>query len=144
MIDSGEQYYAPGVMDYLNGYPAFRNTGGGTINNSFYSARIAALAHTCDPDYGDSFTGTVNRMIEKAGISKEEFDELIKPVIQVTWPRFTRKYRGKVTMEMAQAFLKFIEPFWCEFKCIRSTGYVDNLLRQASCLIDDEDDMFDI
>ena len=30
MIDSGEQYYAPGVMDYLNGYPAFR-TNGGTI-----------------------------------------------------------------------------------------------------------------
>lgn len=144
MIDSGEEYYAPGVMDYLNGYPAFRNTSGGTINNSFYSAHVAALTHTCDPDYGDSFTRTVNHMINKVGISKEEFDELIKPVIQVTWPRYTRKYRGKVTMEMAQAFLKFIEPFWREFKGIRSTGYVDNLLRQASFLIDDEDDMFDI
>lgn len=69
MIDSGEQYYAPGVMDYLNGYPVFR-ANGGTINNSFYSARIVALAHTCDPDYVDSFTGTVNRMIGKVGISK--------------------------------------------------------------------------
>lgn len=142
MIDSGEQYYAAGVMDYLNGYPAFR-TDVGTIDCAFYGARVAALAHTCDPDYGDSFTGTVNRMIEKAGISKEEFDELIKPVIQVTWPRYTRKYHGKVTMEMAQAFLEFIEPFWCEFKGIRSTGYVDDLLMRASCLIDDEDDMFD-
>ena len=143
MIDSGERYYATGVMDYLNGYPAFR-TDVGTIDNAFYGAHVAALAHACDPDYGDSFTGTVNRMIEKAGISKEEFDELIKPVIQVTWPRYTRKYHGTVTMEMARAFLEFIEPFWCEFKGIRSTGYVDNLLGQASCLIDDEDDMFDI
>lgn len=139
MIDSGEQYYAPGVMDYLNGYPAFR-TSGGTINNSFYSARIAALAHTCDPDYGDSFTGTVNRMIDKAGISKEEFDELIKPVIQVTWPRYNRKYRGKVTMEMAQAFLRFIEPYWCEYKGIRSTGYI----KADNSVILDDDDMFDI
>lgn len=28
-------------------------------------------------------------------------------------------------MEMGQAFLKFIEPFWFEFKGIRSTGYVE-------------------
>ena len=74
MIDSGAQFYASGVMDYLNGYPAFRNTGGGTINNSFYSACIKSLAHTCDPNYGDSFTGTVNHMIDKAGISKEEMN----------------------------------------------------------------------
>lgn len=144
MIDCGEHYYAPGVMDYLNGYPAFITNGSGTINNGFYNACVSALVHTCDPDYGDPHTRTVNRMIEKAGISKDEFDELIKPVILVTWPRFDRKYRGKVTMEMAQAFLKFIEPFWCEYKGIRSTGYVDNLLRQASLLIDDDDEIFDI
>lgn len=68
MVDGGGRYYAPGVMDYLNGYPVFR-ANGGTINNSFYSARIAALAHTCDPDYGDSFTGTVDGTIGEAARS---------------------------------------------------------------------------
>lgn len=138
MIDCGERYYAPGVMDYLNGYPAFKNTGGGTIHNSFYSECIKYLAHTCDPNYGDKFTRKVNGMIAEAGISKEEFNNLIKPVIQVTWPCFHRQYNGKVTMEMAQAFLKFIEPYWCNFKCIRSTGYI----KVEKSVILDDDDMF--
>lgn len=141
MINNGDEFYAPGVMDYLNDYPAFR-TNSGTIDSAFYHDCIAALAYTCDPNYGVSFTKRIDSMIDEAGISKKEFDELIKPVIQVTWPCNDRKYRRKITMEMAEAFLKFIEPFWCEFKGIESTGYIDNLLPASYLMIDDDDNMF--
>lgn len=147
MIDDNTYKYKPGVTHYLNGYPAFMTVGAATIDQAFYNRYMKHLVYYVDPRYASLTTEgerIVKEWIDSSGFTTEEFSDYVKPVIQMVWARGNSLYHGKVTMEMAQAFLMFIEPYWCNFKNIRSTGYVDNLLRQASCLIDDDDEIFDI
>ena len=143
MIHFNLNKYEPGVVEYLNGYPAFRTVGSATIDGGFYSRYIKYLAYYSDPNFNlcnAECERIVKDLIDRSEFTEEEFSEYIKPVIQQAWAcAGSSLFRGKVTMEMAQAFLRFIEPYWCEYKGIRSTGYIkaDN-----SIILDD--DMFDI
>ena len=138
-------WFEPGVVDYLNGYPAFKTVGASTINTGFYKNYIRYLAYFVDSRYitdisDESIKRRVEESIAKTGFSLAEFTEYIKPVVQVVWPQGNPLYHGKVTMEMAEKFLQFIEPLWCEYNGIRSTGYIKN----NDVILDDDDELFDI
>lgn len=144
MIDHMLIKYEPGVVKYLNGYPAFKTYGGLTIDSIFYNSYIRYLAYFVDPRYDsiprDRVRKRAEELIAKSGFSLAEFTEYIKPLIQVAWGYMDTLYDGKVTMEMAEKFLQFIEPLWCECKRIKSTGYIKN----NDVILNDDDELFDI
>ena len=144
MINDNTYKYELGVVNYLNGYPAFMTgTSAATINNAFYNRYMKHLVYYADPSY-NSLTADGRRLvkewIDNSGFTDKEYADYVEPVIQKTWARGRSLYAGKITMEMAQAFLRFIEPYWCKFKNISSTGYI----KDNSVILNDEDEMFDI
>lgn len=138
------------IADYLNGYPAFDNGDreGCIIDQHFFGDWFdengfdlmvgRERRHPVDPEY-----------LEACGLSEQEMQNLVIPAILGVWHFDEDEVPAevtlpeKVTMEMAEALLRYIEPAWCRFKGIDHTGYpMGGNLDLAAYLIDD--DMLDI
>jgi hypothetical protein len=125
------------VADYINGYPAFK-CGNGVIDGRFFSEWFSENGY--DKVLYDTQRVDM-KYLEFTGLTKDEFEHSVKPAINTCW-NIRGDYRP-VTMQMAEMMLMYIEPAWCKFKGIDSTGYLSNTgLYTASELLDD--DMLDI
>ena len=112
MIGAEKILFSKDAREYLNSYPAYQESTWGLMDNEFYGHFV--------------FTW----------LDGEK---------QVTDPNDCRtKYRNCVrgetdipfTMSDAEEFLKWLDPMWCEYKGIESTGF----FAQDSVTLDDEDD----
>ena len=128
------------VKDYLNGYPAFSEEvcHGCVIEPEFFGNVfrhhvVDAVKHGTDPKPED---------LESAGMTLDEFNQYVRPAIMTCWYMGDR--RVKIDMKMAEMLLRYIEPLWCTYMQIDSTGYVrrNSRLMTAAELLDD--DMMDI
>ena len=105
------RYLPRNVVNYINTYPAFEKDNGGIIDSDFWAWGF-------------------NKLQLKS--LNEAFDRISRAI----WHCSIYK---EATMEEAKEFLKTIEPYWCEFKEISSTGFFGDELETF-----DEDDMLDI
>ena len=139
MVKPWTDHISKDVAEYLNGYPAF-NSENGIINGWFFQEWFSRNGYNVvdeaypngvlDPEY-----------LGSTGLSEPEFWDFVAPAINTVW--IINGDSQPVTMDMAEKLLRYIEPAWCRFKGIDSTGYLsNNSLMTASELLDD--DMLDI
>lgn len=109
------------VIDYLNTYPAFKETHGERINDEFFDQYIsdAMVAVTVDHDHNKVF-------------ANEPENQPLANYCSVIW------CFDSYTMDMgdAEELLRWMEPRWCEFKGIGSSGF----FHDDSVTLDDEED----
>lgn len=109
------------VVDYLNTYPAFRETDGERINDPFYDQYVSDVMAEVYVDHER------NRVI-----TNEPENQPLADYCSAIW-----SLDGyMMNMEEAEALLRWMEPRWCEFKGIDSSGFFhDDLVT----LTEDED-----
>lgn len=109
------------VIDYLNSYPAFRETRSEQINNRFFDEYISDVM----------INVTVDRAANRAYADVPE-NQPLADYCGVVWELDGR------TMDMAaaEALLRWMEPRWCEFKGIDSSGF----FHDDSVILDEEED----
>lgn len=108
------------VIDYLNSYPAFRETRGEQINNRFFCGYISDVM----------IKVTVDRAANRAYADVPE-NQPLADYRSVVWEL------DCCTMDMAaEALLRWMEPRWREFKGIDSSGF----FHDDSVFLDDEED----
>lgn len=139
--------------DYINNYPAFLNTRGYFINNDFYNnwydanAEFLATYYNLVDGDGDDLAEireAKKRLKEylqnRVHMTLNEFETYVLPVIEAACSYDGSDYYHSINMKKAEYFLRYIEPAWCDFKGIDSTGYlpVNELERAAELLSDTE------
>ena len=109
------------VIDYLNTYPAFNQTRGERINNEFFDQYIsdAMTMVTVDHDRNRVF-------------AEESENQPLANYCSAIWG--IDGYM--MTMGEAEDLLRWMEPRWCEFKGIDSSGF----FHEDSVTLDDEED----
>ena len=109
------------VIEYLNTYPAFRETHGERINYLFFDQCISDIMVnvTVDPEKNRAF----------ADVSE---NQPLANYCNVIW-----NIDG-YTMDMgaAEELLRWMEPIWCEFRGIDSSGF----FHDDTVTLDDEED----
>lgn len=109
------------VIDYLNTYPAFNQTRGERINDDFFDQYISAvmIATTVDHDRNKVF-------------ANEPENQPLANYCSVIWGF------DSYTMDMgaAEELLRWMEPRWCEFNGIDSSGFFHE---DSVTLCEDED-----
>lgn len=110
------------VIDYLNSYPAFRETRGERINNRFFGEYISDVM----------INVTVDHAANRAYADVPENQPLADYCSVVIWEL------DGCTMDMAaaEALLRWMEPRWREFKGIDSSGF----FHDDSVILGDEED----
>lgn len=144
--------------DYINNYPAFLNCYGYFINNDFYNdwydynAEFLCTYYNLgndDPQYADELAEikeAKKRLKEylenRVHMTLSDFETYVLPVIAATSSYDGPEYYHSIDMKKAEYFLRYIEPAWCDFKGIDSTGYLpaNELERAAELLSDTEFD----
>lgn len=109
------------VIDYLNTYPAFNQTWGERINDEFFGQYIsdAMTMVTVDHDHNRVF-------------AEESENQPLANYCSAIWG--IDGYM--MTMGEAEDLLRWMEPRWCEFKGIGSSGF----FHDDSVTLDDEED----
>lgn len=109
------------VIDYLNTYPAFNQTRGERINGEFFDQYIsdAMTMVTVDHDRNRVF-------------AEESENQPLANYCSAIWG--IDGYM--MTMGEAEDLLRWMEPRWCEFKGIDSSGFFPD----DSVTLDDEED----
>lgn len=109
------------IIDYLNSYPAFRETRGERINDRFFSDYISDVM----------INVTVDHAANRAYADVSE-NQPLADYCSVIWEL------DGYTMDMvaAEDLLRWMEPRWCEFKGINSSGF----FHDDSVTLDDEED----
>lgn len=109
------------VIDYLNSYPAFRETRGEQINSRFFDEYISDVM----------INVTVDRAANRTYADVPE-NQPLADYCGVVWEL------GGCTMDMAaaEALLRWMEPRWSEFKGIDGSGF----FHDDSVVLDDEED----
>ena len=110
------------VINYLNTYPAFSMTHGERINDEFFDQYIsdAMVAVTVDHDRNRAF-------------ADEPENQPLANYCSAIWGLDSYM----MTMGEAEELLRWIEPRWCEFKEIDSSGFFHE---DSVTLGEDEDD----
>ncbi len=110
------------VVSYLNTYPAFMETDGERINDDFYDQYVFDVLMT-----------KVNVVHDKNRVfANEQENQPLADYCSAIWsmPGYM------MNMKEAEALLRWMEPRWCEFKEIESSGFFqDDLVT----LTEDED-----
>ena len=109
------------VIDYLNTYPAFSETHGERINDMFFNDYISDVM----------LTVVVNREKGRA-FAEDSSNQPLADYCSVIWEL------DGYTMDMgaAEDLLRWMEPRWCEFKGIESSGF----FHDDTVTLDDEED----
>lgn len=138
------------TQDYINNYPAFLNTNGYFINNGFYHAWYDENAEFLGTYYNLPRVDIINEakkrlkdyLENRVHMTLNEFETYVLPVILATCSNDRPEYYHSINMKKAECFLRYIEPAWCDYKGIDSTGYlpVNELERAAELLSDSEFD----
>lgn len=109
------------VIDYLNTYPAFKETHGERINEWFFDRYISDVMITVTVDHDRNRT-----------FAEESENQPLANYCSAIWG--IDGYM--MTMGEAEDLLRWMEPRWCEFKGIDSSGFFhDDLVT-----LDDEED----
>ena len=109
------------VIDYLNTYPAFKETHGERINEWFFDRYISDVMITVTVDHDRNRT-----------FADESENQPLANYCSAIWG--LNGYM--MTMREAEDLLRWMEPKWCEYKGIDSSGFFqDDLLT----LTEDED-----
>lgn len=138
------------TQDYINNYPAFLNTRGYFINNGFYHDWYDTNAELLGTYYelervdiiNDAKKRLKDYLENRVHMTLSDFETYVLPVIKATSTNEDERYYHSINMKMAECFLRYIEPAWCDFKGIDSTGYLpaNELERAAELLSDTEFD----
>ena len=109
------------VIDYLNTYPAFNQTRGERINGRFFDEYVSdvMVAVTVDQDRNRAF-------------ADEPENQPLANYCSAIWG--IDGYM--MTMGEAEDLLRWMEPRWCEFKGIDSSGFFHD---DSVTLCDEED-----
>lgn len=110
------------VIDYLNAYPAFREAWIGRIHAPFFDEYISDIM---------TDNVTIDREKNRAYADVSE-NQPLADYCSVIWNL------GGYTMDMgdAEELLRWMEPRWCEFKGIGSSGF----FHDDMVIFDDEED----
>lgn len=119
LIKSIDLHISDEVIDYLNTYPAFNMTDGERINDMFFDQYISDVMAEVYVDH------------ERVFANKPENQPLAN-YCSAIWslPGY------KMNMEEAEELLRWMEPKWCEFKEIDSSGFFHD---DSVTLTEDED-----
>ena len=146
------------TQNYINDYPAFLNCYGYFINNDFYNdwydfnAEFLCTYYNLGddrPQYAEELAEirkAKKRLKEylenRVHMTLSDFETYVLPVIKATSSYDGPEYYHSIDMKKAEYFLRYIEPAWCDFKGIESTGYLpaNELERAAELLSDTEFD----
>lgn len=110
------------IADYLNSYPAFQ-TDYGYMDNDFFSEKQMEDRLKTGPR-------CARRYFDSAECTPGSY-----------FGRLCHDEPGPLTMKEAEEFLEWLEPIWCEWKGIRSTGFKLNcngMIDAAAYLSDDD------
>lgn len=144
------------TFEYLNSYPAFDTDESCKVDRRFYNwwfdsyGEHAALnydpiAFEDDDDLFDS--DSVREMVKNyintvPGLTVEIYEKYIRPGILRIYgfPSKADSVKNGITRIVAEYIIKYIEPKWCRYKRIESTGFVNRteLEKAAELLADDE------
>ena len=109
------------VIDYLNTYPAFKETHGERINEWFFDRYISDVMITVTVDHDRNRT-----------FADESENQPLANYCSAIWG--LNGYM--MTIGEAEELLRWMEPKWCEFKGIDSSGF----FHDDSVTLDDEED----
>jgi len=140
------------TMNYINDYPAFKNTYGYFINNGFYADWFEKMGEFLsdyyddenDPHFGEQVKAVKKQLKDylqnRVHMTLSEFETYVLPVIRAAMRWNDPADLHSVNMKKAEYFLRYIEPAWCDFKGIDRTGYLPDseLERAAELLADNE------
>lgn len=122
MLGKNEDLHMPEeVIDYLNTYPAFKETRGERINDMFFNDYISNVM----------LTVVVNREKGRA-FAEDSSDQPLADYCSAIW--YLNGYT--MTMEDAEDLLRWMEPKWCEFRGIESSVFFHD---DSVTLTEDED-----
>lgn len=122
MLGKNEDLHMPEeVIDYLNTYPAFKETRGERINDMFFNDYISNVM----------LTVVVNREKGRA-FAEDSSDQPLADYCSAIWG--LEGYT--MTMEDAEDLLRWMEPKWCAFRGIESSGFFHD---DSVTLTEDED-----
>lgn len=111
----------PEVIKYLNTYPAFSETHGERIHDPFFDQYISDAMTKVHVDY--------DHHVAVANIPE---NQPLANYCSAIW--YLNGYT--MTMEDAEDLLRWMEPRWCEFKRIDSSGFFHD---DSVTLYDEED-----
>lgn len=109
------------VIAYLNTYPAFNQTRGERIHDPFFDQYVSDAMTEVHVDY-DSHVAVAN----------DPENQPLANYCSAIW--YLNGYM--MTMEDAEDLLRWMEPRWCEFKGIGSSGFFHD---ESVTLTEDED-----
>lgn len=122
MLSKDDSLHMPvEVIDYLNTYPAFKETCGERIHDPFFDQYVSDAMADVHVDY--DLHGAVPNDPENKPLAN---------YCSAIW-----EIDGyMMTMEEAEDLLRWMEPRWCEFKGIESSGFFPE---DSVTLTEDED-----
>lgn len=109
------------VIDYLNTYPAFKETQGERIHDPFFDQYISDAMTKVHVDYDCHMA-----------IANIPEDQPLANYCSAIW--YLDGYT--MTMEDAEDLLRWMEPRWCEFRGIGSSGF----FREDSVTLNEDED----
>lgn len=112
MISKWKRLFTDEARDYLNSYPAYRESRDGLMNKDFYARFVYTWLN------GD-------KMIRDPNDCRTKYANC---VLECTDTVFT--------LQDAEEFLKWLDPMWCEYKGITDSGF----FVKDSVTLEDEDD----
>lgn len=122
MLGKDENLHMPEeVIDYLNSYPAFKETRSERINDMFFNDYISDVIINVIVDHE-----------KNQAFAKDSSNQPLADYCSAIW--YLSGYT--MTMEDAEDLLRWMEPRWCEFKGIDSSGFFHD---DSVTLCDEED-----
>ena len=144
------------TFEYLNSYPAFDNNDSCKIDRTFYNrwfdshgenaaAHYDPISFEEDDDLFDY--SSVRKMVKNyidtvPGLTVDIFEKYIRPGILKMYGYSTTadSVKNGITRIVAEYIIKYIEPQWCRYKGIKSTGFVKRTeLERAAELLDNDE-----
>lgn len=113
MIDKQKRLFTDEARDYLNSYPAYRESRRGLMDNDFYTRFVYTWL-----DGDNQITDPDDCRTKYRYCVRERTDTAF-------------------TVQDAEEFLKWLDPMWCEYKGITDSGF---FAEDSVTLGEDEDD----
>lgn len=144
------------TFEYLNSYPAFDTDDSCKVDRRFYNWWFDSygrqVAEYYDPisfegdddlfDYQSARDMVKDYINTVPGLTVEIYEKYIRPGILRIYgePSKADSVKNGITRIVAEYIIKYIEPKWCRYKRIESTGFVNRteLEKAAELLADDE------
>lgn len=113
MIGKRNRQFTDEARDYLNSYPAYRESRDGLMDNDFYTRFICTWLE------GD-------KRITDPDDCRTKYRHCVRACTDTAF-----------TVRDAEEFLKWLDPMWCEYKGITDSGF---FTEDSVILGEDEDD----